>query len=182
MTKRNALQSLHVGGTYREQTVGTPQKILDPLVNVWDRIEFDPCAAPEGPIEVRCPCKKFGGEPVQHAQTVVSTHTSRLPQDGLALTWIDRTFCNPPYKLLKPWLAPSIAPGARVAWLVPVRPHRKWWRAWARDADVVVYLDPFKFLGHCQTFPAPMCIGYRGYDASTIVKAYEHLGSTIESA
>ena len=158
----DALRGLHDGSRTgeREQTVLTPTLVLDPLRSVWGRIAFDPCAPP--------------GKSLVDAE-----HEARLPLNGLAFRWIDRTYCNPPFVDLAPWLAPQIESGARVAWLVPVRPHRRWWRTWARTLDTIVFLNPFAFVGHTQTFPAPLCVGYRGHDAAQIVEAYRDLGEPL---
>lgn len=190
---KDGLDGLHGEPGEREQTVLTPSKILQPLRNVWGGpINLDPCAAPEGPVWVACDgCKGTGkrkdGKPCkckpphgawwQH--TVNALVEVRLPDDGLAFPWIDCTFCNPQYDTLEPWLAPQIEEGARVAWLVPVRPHRRWWRRWARDCDAVIYLDPFAFVGHVQTIPIPICLGYVGHDVAAIVGAFADLGEPL---
>jgi hypothetical protein len=161
----NALESLHNGSLAgkREQTVLTPQPIVDALVLLWGRI----CCDVSGPP----------GDSLLNAE-----HVIRPPADGLAYIWPDRSYCNPEYKHLAPWLLHEhIAPDARVAWLVPVRPHRKWWRQWARErVDEIIYLDPLAFVGHTQAFPAPLCVGYRGPDAHKVADAFADLGSPID--
>lgn len=183
----NALQSLHDGSLtgQREQTVLTPDLILDPLRRIWGAIAFDPCAGPAGPVWVPCSlCKGTGlrkGRPCVtgswQTSSVNAMHTVREPDDGLRYEWIDRSFCNPPYADLECWLEPQTI--GRTAWLVPVRPHRRWWRAWARTLDALIYLNPFAFKGHAQTFPAPLCLGYLGADAPLIVHAFRELGDPI---
>lgn len=184
----DALRSLHEGGREREQTVFTPDLILDPLRSVWGGILFDPCAGPDGLVWVECTlCKGTGRTKAGKACTpgslqrssVNATHSIREPDDGLRYVWIDRTFVNPPFGTLEEWLAPQTAGLARVEWLVPVRPHRRWWRAWARTCDALIFLNPFAFKGHAQTFPAPLCAGYRGHDAAQIVEAYRELGEPL---
>lgn len=187
---RDGLQGFHGTPGPREQTVLTPEFLLAPLRTVWGGIVYDPCAAPEGPVWVACDyCKGTGtkknGKPCCDAphggwyeQTVNAEIECRLPVDGLAESWIDASFCNPEFAKLKQWLFPPIEPDARVAWLVPVRPHRKWWREWARTV-MVIYLNPFAFVGHKQSFPAPMCIGYRGPEIEAIKQLYRKHGETI---
>ena len=167
----NALDSLRDGtkAGKREQTVLTPDLILGPLRSVWGEIVMDPCAPSDRESRVR------------------AAYEICLPHDGLGIPWMDRTFVNPPYKELKPkknrpgWLHhDQIQPGARVAWLVPVRTQRRWWRAWANEVcDRVIYLDPFCFVGYDNVFPAPMCIGYQGHDSERIVEAFRELGGLL---
>ncbi len=194
----NALQSLHNGSLTgkREQTVLSPAKILKPLRSVWDRIQLDPCAAPVGPVWVPCTVKGCKNEPPGrtacrhcHGAGGVLAYDQVRAQipirkseggDGLAAPWCDRTYYNPPYDVLKPWLAVDRIPnGARAAGLVPVRSHRTWWREWARRQDVVIYLNPFRFEGHSSTYPAPMCLGYKGHDHKEIVEAFAGLGGVL---
>lgn len=193
MPEPNALQSLINAkrlGT-REQTVLSPHLVLNPLRSVWGGIGLDPCAPEEDRIWVPCGrCKGTGMHKKKPCRLCVEPHGAWfeptvkaeveyvLPQDGTALPWLDRTYCNPTYDKLKDWLDPDAPKDARIAWLIPVRPHRKWWRAWARTCSTIVYLDPFAFVGHCDKYPAPMCLGYRGPDADDIEAAYAGLGGT----
>lgn len=190
----NGLSRLHGSPGAREQTVLTPALVLDPLRSVWDVIAFDPSAPPPGPVWVACdlcegtgirknargrPCRCGPEHGAWYEHTVRAIHECRLPENGLAKRWIDRTYCNPEYAVLEPWLDPATTEAARVAWLIPVRPHRKWWRAWARRCDLVVYLNPFAFVGHVQTIPIPICLGYRGADAAEIETAFREIGEAI---
>jgi hypothetical protein len=74
--------------------------------------------------------------------------------------WPHWTFCNPPYKTLAEWLEMSLSQDTDHIMLIPVRPNRKWWRRWARRAEVV-YLNPVTFEGHDQNFPAAVCLAHR---------------------
>ena len=121
----------------REQTVLTDEPILALLRAFWpEGVALDPCAPPEGPITVECDrCKGKGtkndkpctpcagvGSTVQR-YTLAPARAVRLPENGLAVMWPSRTFCNPPYATLGPWLHhATIEPGAEVIWYVPCRP------------------------------------------------------------
>lgn len=140
----------------REQTICTPDEILDPLRAIWRGIDMDPCAAP--------------GRSIGAAQEI------RLPQDGLRVRWPDRTFVNPPYGELSRWLEPRADWQDRWCWLVPVRSQRKWWREWARSLGTLIYLNPVKFVGYKQAFPAPLCLGFTETNAAW---AFGHLGETL---
>lgn len=192
----NALTSLWGERTSaREQVTLTPPLIMDRVRVPWQRVGLDPSGAPEGWIWVPCgrckgtmvhtvkgvskPCKHCEAGGSWHVDYVQAEHTIRLPDDGLRYVWIDRTFVNPQYDALKSWLSHEGTGDGRLAWLIPVRTHRKWWRAWARTMDVVIYLDPFAFAGHCDKFMAPICLGYRGFDADVMVAAFADLGAPL---
>jgi len=109
--------------------------------------------------------------------------------NGAAVPWLDRTFINPPFgdkgpECLLANFADFCAAFARTevecALLGPVRTHRKWWR---RDvmqaADAIVYLDPIKFEGFAQTFPAPLCLAYKGPNSDRVPEAFASLGGTV---
>lgn len=144
----------------RPQSILTPAYILDRLRQVWGRISLDPAAPPEGLPSL-----------------VEAEHEIRLPEDGLAYTWSDRTFVNPPYKHLKQWLQHEyILPEARVAWLVPLRSHRKWWLQWAQTQDTIIALQGVKFHGYDAVFPAPVGLAYQGKDHEQVATAFADIG------
>ena len=142
----------------RKQEILTPATILDPVVALWGEIELDPCA-----------------DLAKHVQAKRHLHS-----EGLATPWADGTFVNPPYGTLKDWLAHALAQvedgPLEIIMLIPVRPHRKWWRAAARETSAIVYLDPVKFVGYSSAFPAPLCLFYFGSYPDLIHDAFEHLG------
>lgn len=142
MTAPTCLQGLY-GDKTRLQETFTPPSIYEQLINVWGRISLDPCGHEQSPV----PAERVYLYPAQ---------------DGLALPWADRTYINPPFKDLKVWLAKAVREsqfGYRLALLAPVRTHRKWFRA-AMDTCDTIWLDPIKFWGHTNTFPAPLCLMY----------------------
>lgn len=111
---------------------------------------------------------------------------------GHRAEWPDFTYCNPPFGnqgpevLLadfKDFCAKFAKTTTEVALLCPARSHRKWWRKNVMMASTaVVYLDPLRFEGFPQTFPAPLVLAYRGPHAKVglLTREFAHLGDTVE--
>ena len=175
MPKTNEALRSFFGQGEREQTVFTPEHILRVPRALWGQIAFDPCPGPtDGTIVHTAKGRKAvkdGHVPeLDWVERGLSNHATRqvgalrvCEGDGLEAEWPDHTFVNSPYDVLKLWLKKSLATDTEHMMLVPVRPNRKWWRAWAREATVV-YLDPFRFEGHDCVFPAPLCLALRNGD------------------
>lgn len=129
-------------GDSNNQRVHTPQIVLDFIAEVWpEGIALDPCGSPDGIVKadrIICP-----------------------PEDGLSLEWPARTFINPPYRKLKPWLEKYLTCSEIFA-LVPVRTHRAWFRRALDTSRWYVWLDPLKFEGHANTYPQPLVLLYNG--------------------
>ena len=152
----NALHSLyggavartpaHVGGQEREQEVLTPDWILDVVREVFGGvIVLDPCA------------------PTHHDVIALGNYTEA--DNGLVLPWTDGTYFNPPFADLQAWLEkastearPSAPRGPRTIGLFPFRPHRRWFHAPLRGAEVVFLNYNVKFKGHKNAFPAPLVL------------------------
>lgn len=188
------------GAGEREQTVFTPPEILAVPRALWGgRIAYDPCHGHPGFVLTK------KGRHATKADQIIREAPRRVPTDlreqiaqgfavyvesqvnaerrtdyqGLTAPWIDKTFCNPPYKTLEEWLEMSLKQTTDHVILVPVRPHRVWWRAWAREMEIV-YLNPVKFMGHDQCFPAPLCLARPGPSvAMTLVCEMMGLGEAI---
>lgn len=137
----------NVGGQEREQTVLTPDWIVEGVRQVFGgTIDLDPCAA---------------DDPATHLATVNVTKE----MDGLSMPWSGCTvYSNPPYADLKPWMTKYLDEAldwgnTQIIALVPLRPQRKWFCDTIRRAGATLYtLAPFPFKGHKQAFPAPMCL------------------------
>ena len=137
----NAINSLY-GHANREQTVLTPEWLVDLVREEFcGRIGLDPCYA-EG------------------CYTDPESSCTWPLQDGLASDWTDRTYVNPPYNNLQPWLERASSSKGRTIVLCPVRPHRSWWMHAFYKACEVMVMRPFPFAGHKQVFPAPLCLMY----------------------
>lgn len=187
----------------REQTVFTPWPIVIVLLALWGRVTYDPCHGHPG-VVLTGPGRKLGkldellakgwthetlvaeGHAVATASLIPATYWT--DSRGLIDLWLDETFCNPPYGTLKDWLEWAMAQFVDHILLVPVRPNRTWWRKWAASipAGDLVYLNPLKFVGYEQAFPAPLCLARANAPAAErgrlghLCKALR-LGSTIEN-
>lgn len=151
--KRNAMQGLATGNRRgkpkaRKQDTLTPQIVTDFVRELWGSgIYLDPCATTDRRSTVD-PCKSCVGPELGGC-------------DGLCVEWPDRTFVNPPFSKLKPWLAKAQEAnevGNRVVVLCPVRSGRVWWRAARDSAGTYVELNPFAFVGYEAAFPQPLCL------------------------
>ena len=137
--KDKALSGM-VGGQVREQTVLTPDWLLDAIRAVAP-IGLDPCTTTDNPVEA---WRWFTEE-----------------QNGLSEAWDHGlTYTNPPYGDLKPWMQKCWAEarfGVRIYLLAPFRPHRRWFNEYTKGHTVVT-LAPFPFKGHKASFPAPLAL------------------------
>lgn len=164
------------GPGQREQTILTPDYILERVIALWGCIALDPCSDPglsvpavahivhdpDGPGRVVAPQNMLAWLPVA---------------DGLAVEWPKYTFVNPPYGTLKDWMIKSAATEAEHIMLVPVRTHRAWFDI--NKYDAVCFLDPVKFKGYKQAFPAPCALLYKldaacDYDSDDVSNFYDH--------
>lgn len=160
-----------VGQGERPQEICTPFEILDPLRDAWGSIELDPCGHDDSFVDAR---ETWIGEPIVIERPNKSPIV-RWGGPGLQRPWRDRTFWNPPYRDLRAWFAHAREQQCEWINLIPVRTHRRWWRALAREVDGILWLDPLKFLGYVQAFPAPLAMMYRGQDTA-VIEALSHLG------
>lgn len=186
VTAPDALRSFYgradaTGATAREQVVLTPLSVLERLPWWSEGVALDPCWAPGAltaaetryyvPPRVREAKRRRKNKETGKYElvTVEETYFAAGPGDldGLALPWLDRTFCNPVYAELEAWLESAVRehlrePENRITLLVPVRTHRRWFRAALEHARDVDMLDPVTFVGHTQSFPAPLWLIHYG--------------------
>ena len=161
------------GAGEREQTVFTPLPVLSVVRGAFGgRIQYDPCHGHPGIVLTKLgrEAAKVKELPESSAVQVQWGMAVEVESQVDAVEWTDTrgliddwrtgTFANPPYKTLAEWLEMSLKQPTNHILLIPVRPSRKWWRAFAREAEIV-YLNPVKFVGHDQSFPAPVCLAHR---------------------
>lgn len=158
--RANTVKSMACPGE-REQEIVTPQEFLDALELLWPGgAILDPCGS------------------LKSLNTAHFRYVLEAGEDGLALPWSDRNFTNPPYGPLQDWLEKAtvewIAGHASVL-LIPVRPHRTWWRRMVLRHPVC-WLDPLTFVGFDQSFPAPLCAPGFGVSLNEMRRAFSHLG------
>jgi hypothetical protein len=178
----NAAKSLYnstalsgnVGGQKREQTVLTPDWLLD-VIRAVATIGLDPCTTLENPVgasEFICLSpkalelqEKLAALPMEDktARTAVAKELKPLLLGGgLQADWLQAglVFVNPPYDMLHAWMlkcANEADAGSCIYLLAPFRPQRKWFVEYTRGYRVVS-LKPFPFVGHRQALPAPLCL------------------------
>jgi len=142
----------------RNPTILTPPCIIEAVLKVWpEGIALDPCAE-----------TGQGAYNVPAAQHITGETTS-----GLERRWPYRTYVNPPFGKLRPWLEKA-ATCDEVMVLCPVRTHRKWFRL--DQFHAVCFLNPLSFVGFKQAFPAPLCLMYRGSYPALFARTFHDLG------
>lgn len=150
----DAMTGLATGNKTRKQDILTPQVVIDFLRALWGDIILDPCASRDARSVVRAANKVYGPWGSDFG-------------GGLDIPWMDRTYCNPPYKHLRLWLEKAInevsrcanvGDSPRIALLGPTRGHRSWWHSARDTAHVVMELKPLTFVGYTGTFPAPLSL------------------------
>lgn len=101
----------------------TPDSLFDTLNQLYGPFALDPAATPEN---AKCP--RF--------------YTKK--DDGLALTWANPTFVNPPYSQIEKWVYKAwhecFCFGNRVVLLVPARTDTRWWHNYVPEASGVLFL------------------------------------------
>lgn len=107
-----------------------------------------------------------------------------IAQDGLAIPWHGRVFCNPPYnRAVAAWIAKALGePGITEAvFLVAARTDTDWWQAAVRGwADAVCFIDGrLRFSGSANSAPFPSALLYHGPHVGQFLSAFQHLGWTI---
>lgn len=162
----NALNSLRRAGRKpgRSDSTFTPRGLIAAVAVETGGIDLDPACHTDSPAFRRAAYRWVAsGDTYALYSPGTGGVCRRDPLGGLSAPWFGITWVNPPYSDLRPWLAKSLEPGPEmVLMLVPVRPHRRWWRDWAAQQNEIAWLDPFAFERHTNTFPAPLCIGCRG--------------------
>lgn len=184
---------------YAPDSLTNPESyLIAPWAEIWARVTE--LLAAHGTIDAAAQAaqilrwEKRAGDfapPVRNLAKTVAAQVMRefAHTSGHVVNWPDRTFVNPPYGDKGPecilaafadFCAKFAATQTECALLCPVRSHRKWWR---RDvlvaADAIAYLDPIRFEGFAQSFPAPLCVAYKGPHAYRMRRAFARLGDTV---
>lgn len=172
----------NVGGLEREQETWTADWTTAAVREAFGgSIHLDPCGASsydsevilretKNRPEIRNPTT--GGwyadvtlvKPGTHEGLVQSPHGGTVVcLDGLAQDWTAArsVFLNPEFNNLRPWLEKAAATGdagVPTILLGPVRPHRSWWPALAFSGTVIYLNYNYKFKGHKDACPFPLCL------------------------
>ncbi|KAJ3078491.1 hypothetical protein HK102_004468 [Quaeritorhiza haematococci] len=89
--------------------------------------------------------------------------------DGLTVPWSEKetNFVNPPYKYLAPWLNKAIQERKPAVFLIPFRPHTRYFRDLIyKQATVYILPDLIKFKGYSHRLPIAMCLAVFFSDVS----------------
>lgn len=177
--RRNTAKSMIAPGD-RPQEIYTPPVILEAVLKVWPRIALDPCSGPGSLIYADTHyyvspsiVLTKSGKP----KTVYTVNPGEI--DGLTQKWVDYTYVNPPFNLLKAWLMKARHEGQdeiELMFLSPARGHRKWYRDVLHTCTSVCDLDPVKFVGFKSAFPTPLVMLYWGQNPNLFANAFEQLG------
>ena len=150
----------------------TPKKYCDAVKDFFEEIDLDPCSNDGSILE----CKiKY-----------------QLPeQDGLILSWMRRTFVNPPYGTgIKSWFKKAYLEyqnGNEILMLVPVATNTSHWKEWVYNkATAICFLYDtrlkFRVNGSEDNKGAPMacCFIYYGYDYPRFNSVFSTYGYCIK--
>ena len=163
------------GTSTRPQEVYTSQPIIDGILRLWpEGIALDPCGGPRSIV----PAARSYFVPGRRRGDKVTYVARAGEEDGLALPWCERTYCNMPFGLLQRWLEKAAGEPDEQILLAPVRTQRNWFLDALELADQTIWLDDVRFLGFRESFPAPLCLLYRGErDAAA---AFAELGREVK--
>lgn len=139
----------------RPQEILTPPEIILPLYALWGVVVLDAAGS---------------------RKHTIAEYTAY--EGGTSAPWPDRTYCNPPFKYLKLWMAHMVASHGRTCMLAPVRPHRRWFRQYAAVCQCMVWLNPIAFVGYDQKFPAALCLLFLADELEHVRLLFDHLGET----
>lgn len=161
----NTIASMGLVQGSAEQEVRTPASIIARVCQAF-RLTGAPVFVPG--IIALDPCAPTYSPPSFFAERYV-----REAENGLLIEWVDRTFVNPPFEDLIPWLEKAMiaaAQGHRIVLLVPLRSHRPWFRAAMRSTRSrerggvslhgggVVFEGGVRFEGHKANAPFPLVL------------------------
>lgn len=184
--KGNAMRGLATGAREgkalkREQTVYTPQVVLDVCIGLWGQIMLDPCSGPNSIVPA---VEAWYGEEIETGRTGKNGPITEWRGPGLVQPWRDCVYVNPPFEVLGEWLDKSseeYASGAsEQVLLFPVRPNRQWWVDYMQTIpSAVAWLKPLPFHGQEQAFPAPLVLVYTGVHTELFRELAEPLSTFV---
>ena len=139
----------------------TPPKIISKVVNVFGKIDLDPCA--------------------DETKLIPATNHYTKIDDGLSQFWYGRVYMNPPYgREIENWIwklnfeylnnrtVEAIA-------LLPARVDTEWWMM-LREYPVCFIHGRLKFSGHENSAPFPSAVVYLGQNGNRFVDEFSRIG------
>lgn len=193
----------------RDQVVLSPPEINTGLLRLWEEgVAYDPCGAEPhaaGDLVVKAerstttrglidpwPHRTYGNPPYGKSLLDPEIELPLLREEeriraeakaaGKSPKWPKGSGLPLKKAGLWDWLTMQLAnsKGESVV-LAPNRTNRRWMRAWRANVNGLVELDPLKFVGHPQAFPAPLVLGFVGPDerVPAFHAAFSHLGDPV---
>jgi hypothetical protein len=142
--KRITAKNPGINDGKREQEVLTPPDIIARVEQAFGgKIALDPCS------------------PSKNEPSFYAALRYTEADDGLSKQWLNRTFFNPPWDILKPWLEKAEAEakdGKRIVGLVPWRSRRLWFQRALASATAATLEGPVKFVGHKAAIPVDVTL------------------------
>lgn len=161
----------------------TPQEIADCIAKMWGAPDLDPCSNERSII---------------HAATRYV-----LPQDGLALPWHGKVYCNPPYSDPGPWMRRCRSHACQTTFVdsneaiacIIADPSTKWWQSaiWRKNesGEVVMLANAVCFPDHRVKFipppgakvssmTRPVALPYWGPNVDAFDAAFASLGKVVK--
>lgn len=182
----NAMRGLATGAREgkplkREQTIYTPQEIIDVCVGLWGQIALDPCSGPNSIVPA---VEAWCGTQVDTGRKGKNGPIMEWRGSGLLTGWTDYTYVNPPFEVLEGWLAKSMfeceSGATEQVLLFPVRPNRVWWSTYMSSVPSrVAWLKPLAFHGQEQALPVPLVLVYTGARANQFHRLVEPLSTFV---
>lgn len=147
-----------------DDTVGTPEYIVEAIVRVLGPIGLDPCSHPLSIVSSKTAVLLPAYAPTRPVNAV-----NVFYGDGLATDWSGHglVYVNPPYSDLAPWFDRAARCGDEVLMLVPARTGNVFWPKAAGRADLEVRLGRVTHRGEKTHAPFHQWLLYYGARVET---------------
>lgn len=103
-------------------------------------------------------------------------------ENGLAVIWHGRVFCNPPYgREIGAWIRKAMTePVEEIILLVPARTDAAWFQS-LFGHSICFIRGRLKFSGATENAPFPNALVYRGSRGAAFTQAFAHRGAIVQA-